>query len=751
MEDSNASNGASERDVYRLIDGYIRESLENFRSNPHEASRLAEKASQLALEIQYDEGAALASLASAWSGLFLARMDRAEKYGIEALAFFTDRDDKPNQAMALLALGGIARERGGLDQAWEYCMKAIEISKAAGRKDLEGMALNYLGEVIRNSGEIREGLGYFLEAAEAIGSVKQDGNNLIQANEVEASIFINMGEAFIAIGEIDAALGYLELARSFAEQATDASLLAELYKHSAFIARRDARPEEAKEFLRKAFEASKNTGQILTLKAVELAQVELYLDEKKYEEAVNLLDLTIRDCEEYGLVPKLSMGLKLRSLAHEALGHFSQALADYKQYHRILENSSASEAAKKSRIARIQFEVEQARQEAELHRRRNKELAEHQSRLEKTNNMLEAVMEIGKVVISSLDIETVAWTANENLSKLMVANEFCLALKNERQTTIEFVLVLRDGKRMASFSIPLEDENSYASWVIRNEKAVKLNNVKREYKQYVKNHTSISGKKIGSVLYCPLIMNGKVMGAMGLASATGDAYTDEDVRFISSLGTFIAVAIGNSRNHAELLWLNKELKNEKAALEKLTNEMTMIANHDSLTGLPNRLLLDELFSKTVLQARRHKRYFGVLFLDMDNFKPINDTYGHHIGDEALIEVSKRLKNTLRSSDIIARIGGDEFIAIVEDLENTESAAVIAQKLIYTLTQPMNLAGNNCALGVSIGIAMYPGDGESSRDLYRHADEAMYSVKKKGKNGYSFTASVTENNPGNAWE
>jgi diguanylate cyclase (GGDEF)-like protein len=155
--------------------------------------------------------------------------------------------------------------------------------------------------------------------------------------------------------------------------------------------------------------------------------------------------------------------------------------------------------------------------------------------------------------------------------------------------------------------------------------------------------------------------------------------------------------------------------------------------------------LDELFSKTVLQARRHNRYFGVLFLDLDNFKPINDTYGHHIGDEALIEVSKRLKLALRSSDVIARIGGDEFIAIVEDLENTESAAVIAEKLISFLTRPMSLTGHTCTLGVSIGIAMYPQDGENSRDLYRHADEAMYSVKKRGKNGYAFTA-PTGNGP-----
>jgi diguanylate cyclase (GGDEF)-like protein len=731
--------GTSDRDRYQTVDAYVRSALENCRSNPYEASKLAEKASHLASDMSYAEGTALASLAAAWAGLFLARMDRAEKNGTEALAFFTRQDDKPSQAMALLVLGAAAKERGILDQAWEYCMKALELTRAVDRKDLEGIVLNCLGEVVRDSGEIREGLGYFLEAAEAMGSVKRDGDNLVQANDVEASIFINIGESFIALGEIDAALGYLELARSFAEQSTDASLLAELYTYWAFISRRDGRLDDAKEYLRKAFEASKNTGQLLTLKTVELAQAELYLDEQQYQEAVSLLDLTIRDYEDYGLSIRLSQGLKLRSGAYEALGDFARALADCRWYHRVLDHITAGEAAKKAKVARIQFEVEQARQEAELHRRRNKELAEHQSRLEKTNNMLEAVMEIGKVVISSLDIETVAWTANENLSKLMDANEFCLALKNERQSTAEFMLILRDGKRMAPFSIPLADENNYAAWVIRHERSVKLNNVKREYQGYVKNHTSISGKKIGSVLYCPLVMNGTVMGAMGLASAQGNAYTDEDERFISSLGTFIAVAIGNSRNHAELLWLNKELKNEKAALEKLTNEMTMIANHDSLTGLPNRLLLDELFSKTVLQARRHNRYFGVLFLDLDNFKPINDTYGHHIGDEALIEVSKRLKSALRSSDIIARIGGDEFIAIVEDLENAESAAIIAEKLIGVLSEPMILAGNTCVLGVSIGIAIYPGNGQTARDLYRHADESMYAVKKKGKNGYAFTA------------
>jgi diguanylate cyclase (GGDEF)-like protein len=153
------------------------------------------------------------------------------------------------------------------------------------------------------------------------------------------------------------------------------------------------------------------------------------------------------------------------------------------------------------------------------------------------------------------------------------------------------------------------------------------------------------------------------------------------------------------------------------------------------------LLLGELLDKALHRAKRLHSSLAVLFMDLDDFKPINDRLGHHSGDLALIEVSKRLKDALRESDVVARVGGDEFVAFVSDLESPGAAGVVAEKIIAALEAPILVQGTPCRVGVSIGLSLYPQDGGSADDLLRHADDAMYRIKKSGKNGYSFFAAV----------
>lgn len=161
------------------------------------------------------------------------------------------------------------------------------------------------------------------------------------------------------------------------------------------------------------------------------------------------------------------------------------------------------------------------------------------------------------------------------------------------------------------------------------------------------------------------------------------------------------------------------------------------AYHDTLTALPNRLLFRDRLGLAILQAKRNATHLAVMFLDLDRFKLVNDTLGHVIGDALLQEVAVRLKGCLRSCDTLSRLGGDEFTAVLPELNNRQDAELIADKFLTSLRYPFELVGQPVHISVSIGIAVYPHDGESVDELIKNSDMAMYHMKAQGKNGHAF--------------
>ncbi|SFV70243.1 diguanylate cyclase/phosphodiesterase (GGDEF & EAL domains) with PAS/PAC sensor(s) [hydrothermal vent metagenome] len=161
------------------------------------------------------------------------------------------------------------------------------------------------------------------------------------------------------------------------------------------------------------------------------------------------------------------------------------------------------------------------------------------------------------------------------------------------------------------------------------------------------------------------------------------------------------------------------------------------AYHDALTDLPNRILFEDRLKQAIIAAQRHKQKFALLFLDLDQFKKINDSLGHNIGDKVLIEVAKRFRNRLREEDTFARLGGDEFTIILRNIKNERAAAKVAQKLINSLKEPLFIAQHTLHISTSIGISLYPNDSNNKEDLLKYADAAMYKAKEEGRNNFQF--------------
>jgi diguanylate cyclase (GGDEF)-like protein/PAS domain S-box-containing protein len=230
-------------------------------------------------------------------------------------------------------------------------------------------------------------------------------------------------------------------------------------------------------------------------------------------------------------------------------------------------------------------------------------------------------------------------------------------------------------------------------------------------------------RKLRSAAIVPVRANQGVRGALCAFLAHKDAFGVDELNFVDAAASVLSAGLQRSDSEGKLAFL---------------------AQFDALTGLPNRALLADRFSQVIVQARRHKKPLGVLFIDLDDFKLVNDTLGHAAGDELLKETARRLQAAVRPGDTVARISGDEFAVVLNDLAKQEDAAQVAQKVIDRLGAPMALRGQEVFVTASIGIAAFPGDGDDAEALLGAADAAMYRAKQSGRNAYHFfTAEINQ--------
>ena len=218
-------------------------------------------------------------------------------------------------------------------------------------------------------------------------------------------------------------------------------------------------------------------------------------------------------------------------------------------------------------------------------------------------------------------------------------------------------------------------------------------------------------------LSVPLLLGADALGVMAFSGATREPDA-ELAAMLQSIGSQVAQYL--QRKQAE-------------------EALRFVATHDSLTGLPNRVMFGQRLDHAINQAKRHGRRLAVLFIDLDRFKVINDTLGHEFGDTLLRDVAQRLLHNLRASDTVARLGGDEFVVLLEEVSAPMSVGGVAQKLIGALAQGFALAGKEYHVSASIGVSTYPDDAASAAELLKNADIAMYRAKEQGRNTFQFYA------------
>lgn len=330
----------------------------------------------------------------------------------------------------------------------------------------------------------------------------------------------------------------------------------------------------------------------------------------------------------------------------------------------------------------------------------------------KRNQLIQtALYRIAEVTNSSKDMQSLYSALHSIIAELMYARNFYIALYDGESDILTFPYFCDEFDEPPEARRPGRGLTDY---VLRTGKPLLASREVAD-ELMAANEVDLIGTASIDWLGAPLISSGKTIGVLVVQSYS------EKVRF-------------GERERDLLTFVSQHIA---SALERKQAEETIYfqAYHDPLTHLPNRMLFQDRFLQALAHASRSGEILAMLFLDLDRFKTINDTLGHAMGDRLLQSVARRLKENLREGDTVARLGGDEFMIVVCGVRQIEDVATIADKLLSIIRMPFNFENHVLPVTTSIGISIYPYDGQDVEALIRNADIALYRAKEKGRNNY----------------
>lgn len=695
----------------------------------HRADQLAAEAEHLSRTQSYPRGLAESLLNRGWTAIYRSAYDEAIQFLTESESVFVEIKDFEGQAKTINAQGVVYSGQSDYNRALDTYRRGLVLAERNNLPERQVSVLNNIGEVYLELSRFDDAEEYFFRAIEILtGESPESVIETIESygisedmQEPFAVILGNIGATQLRKGNIERSeeclVRGLKLARDIDDKILEAEIL------STFGAlEMDRENAGAAEYYHteslKISQASKNNqARINTL--IHLGDVHNRLDQS--DSALALYNQARETAEEVGSPYLISL----------ACGRLADTLEKQRQYAAALKHHR--------RYASIRLQLLSESTEQKLKSLRDRVESE---RLAIANERLELINDFAREVTSTLDLDEIFNRIYERINELIDANVFAVALYDDEEGKIEFRLTIENGERMDPMVVSVDQEDSFAAYAVRKRNAVIVTDREVEEKKYVsRDSETLYGKRASSLVFLPLIIKERVVGVLTVQSFQKNAYSHLDISLIKTLSSFVSIAIDNALIVNRVTMLNQLVRREKDELQTAYKQISFLANHDHLTGLANRRMFTELLDLSIRRAEETESSLAIIFIDLDGFKPINDTFGHDLGDEVLKVVAERLKSVLRHEDVIARQGGDEFVGILQHAPSRDVLETIADKIHEHIVSPMEISGRSLTIGVSIGVAVYPENGRNGEELIKSADDAMYSGKQTNRNSVVFAGTA----------
>ncbi len=625
--------------------------------------------------------------------------------------------------------------------ALEWAERGLAIARALKLPILTGHMLNKVGEVLHRLGRHASARTHLLDARSLLQPVKE--------SQVFAVTAAALGEVSLSLDHNIEALDWFVQAESSSRTRGEKDKLAIALRGRAQALMRLDRPTETLAVAHDALTLCRENGYRVT--EIESLQIIADLYRRypltmpdgltKAAAPLHYLNqaLTVATgIEDYTIPNRL---LEEAAAEHAKLGDLAEAYRLALQAGQSRERMQSKEVGNRALAVELRYETELTRAEAEYHKQLARAEATRVELLQDAVGTLETLGEIGREITASLEATSVFDALDRHVRRLLDATHFAIYLMERDGAGLQSAVIVEAGKYLPVIRIPLDDINSSVAHCARERREVVL---MRDQDEEKLDSSKIPGTlETLSMLFAPLVARGRLLGVMTMQSPHANAYGERETAIFRALCAYgaIAIANGDAYDTAEKArQLAEEARRETAqALEELgraqvqlmekNQELELLSTTDQLTGLSNRFRLEVALEQEWARCERTQGSFSLILLDIDQFKSVNDTHGHQVGDAVLVELAKVLNHNTRKTDLVGRWGGEEFLIVCIDT-TAEAAALIAEKIRATIAAH-DIAITGPKTG-SFGVSSY-GPGDTIKSMMRRADAALYRAKEAGRN------------------